>query len=178
MVLSFLNTLDEFRDLSLEKWNFRVLVQDHLGKLLEQQRVYWKRRGDIKWATLGDENTKFFHANATVMHNRGAIRSLKDSIGHEHFKHEHKALILWESFKERLGTSNFSHMYFDLHDILIPVDNLDELVEPFRKEEIDVIITELKTDKSLGPDGFNTNIMKKSWPIICNDFYDLYSEYQ
>jgi hypothetical protein len=41
-IISFPNILEESRDLSLEEWNFRNLLQDHLAKLLEQQRVYWK----------------------------------------------------------------------------------------------------------------------------------------
>jgi hypothetical protein len=36
--------MEEFRVLSLEEWNFRKMVQDHLSNLLEQQRVYWQLR--------------------------------------------------------------------------------------------------------------------------------------
>jgi DNA-directed RNA polymerase specialized sigma subunit len=44
--------IEEYRDLSLEEWNFRKILQEHLENLLEKQR------GIIKWACLGDENTK------------------------------------------------------------------------------------------------------------------------
>jgi hypothetical protein len=94
MVIGFLDTLEEFRDLSLEDWNFRPIVQDNLARLHEQQRVYWKQRGSIKWATLGDENTKFFHANATVRHIRNNIRSWQDCDGTERFQHDDKANLL------------------------------------------------------------------------------------
>jgi hypothetical protein len=40
VTLAFLDTLEEFRDLALEEWNFRKLVQENLEKLLEQQREY------------------------------------------------------------------------------------------------------------------------------------------
>jgi hypothetical protein len=40
MVLSFLDMLEESRDLTLEEWNFRRIIQEHLANLLEQQRVY------------------------------------------------------------------------------------------------------------------------------------------
>jgi hypothetical protein len=36
LVLSFMDNVEEFRDLSLEEWNFRQLVQVHLSGLLEQ----------------------------------------------------------------------------------------------------------------------------------------------
>lgn len=65
LIIFSLDALEEFRDLSLEEWNFRKLVQENLMKLLEQQKEYWKQRGRIKWVTLGDENTKYFslHCN-------------------------------------------------------------------------------------------------------------------
>jgi hypothetical protein len=48
VMLSFLDMIEESRDLTLEEWNFRKIIQDHLGSLLEQQRIYWKQRGKIK----------------------------------------------------------------------------------------------------------------------------------
>jgi hypothetical protein len=38
MVIFLLDTLEEYMDLALHEWNFRKLVQEHLLKLLEQQR--------------------------------------------------------------------------------------------------------------------------------------------
>jgi hypothetical protein len=40
--------------------------------------------------------------------------SLKDSDGIMKTKHEDKAEILWQTFRERLGTSEFSQMHFNL----------------------------------------------------------------
>jgi hypothetical protein len=109
---------------------------------------------------LGDEITKFFHANGTVKHNRNFIRSPKNSKDVVHFQHEEKAHILWEAFKDRLGQSEFTEIFFDLQTLLQPIDELDDLVNLFTTEEIDGIIKELKSDKSPGPDGFNTDFMK------------------
>jgi hypothetical protein len=81
LVLLFLDILEELKDLSPQEWNFRSLVQKHIENLLEQQRLYYWQRGNIKWPTLGDENTKFFHANATIKHNKNAIRALKNASG-------------------------------------------------------------------------------------------------
>jgi hypothetical protein len=72
-----------------------------------------------------------------------------------------------------LGYSEFNNMYFDLDSILVPIDDLDGSVLPFSNDEVDVVIRNLKLDKSLGLDGFNTYIMKKCWDIIKYDFYDL-----
>ena len=44
---------------------------------------------------------------------------------------------------------------------------------PFTKQVIDNIIKSLPSDRSPGPDGFNTNFVKKCWHVIAQDFYDL-----
>jgi hypothetical protein len=122
---------------------------------------------------LGDENTKFFHANANIKNCRNAIRSLKDTNDPERSKHEEKATLVLESFKERLGTSEFTNMHFDLYDLLQPVEDLDGLVDPFSQEENDNIIMELNTNKSPRPDEFHTDFMKKCWHVTNQDFYNL-----
>jgi hypothetical protein len=88
-------------------------------------------------------------------------------------KHEDKALHLWKSYKERLGTSEFSRIYFDHHSLLFPSDNLLSLEEPFTKEEILNIVQDLPADKSPVPDGFNSDFIKRCWPIVHQDFFEL-----
>jgi hypothetical protein len=94
VMLFWLDTMEEFRDLSMEEWNFKNLVRVNIENLLEQQRIYWQQRGRVKWAALGDENTKFFHSTATIRHNKNTIMVLKYSSGLEKVKHEGTTLIL------------------------------------------------------------------------------------
>lgn len=173
MVLDFLNFLEEFRDLSLVEWNFKSLVEAKLVSLLQQQKTYWKQRGKLKWVTLGDASTKFFHANASIKYRKNLVTQLVDSNGQEHVSHSAKAQLLWESFKDRLGTSSFNGLSFNLDTLLANNVDLTSLVASFTHEEIDSIVKNLPNDKAPGPDGFNTDFMKKCWPIICHDFYTL-----
>ena len=64
-------------------------------------------------------------------------------------------------------------MQLDLNDLLYASSELGCLEEPFTSEEIDEVIRSLPSDKSPGPDGFNTDFIKKCWPIIRHDFYNL-----
>jgi hypothetical protein len=57
------------------------------------------------------------------------------------------------------------------------VHNLDCLVEPFSKEEIEGIVKHLKTDKAPGPDSFNGLFMNKCWHIIKEDFLQLCKDF-
>ena len=51
--------------------------------------------------------------------------------------------------------------------------DLSSLVAPFSTMEIDLVVRNLPSDKAPGPDGFNTDFVKKCWPIISQDFYNL-----
>jgi hypothetical protein len=52
-------------------------------------------------------------------------------------------------------------MVFNLPALIQPIDNLSELKHPFSSLEIDQIIACLPSNKSPGPDGFNTDFVKK-----------------
>jgi hypothetical protein len=136
-----LDYLEEFIDLSLEEWNFRHILQDNIAKLLG---IHYKQRGNIKWATLGDKNTKKIHATETIKHNKSTIMVLKNVDGIEMTRHEEKAAILWEAFEDRLGSSDFSQMHFNLQDLIQEVGHLDDLVQPILKEEIENIVKNLR----------------------------------
>jgi hypothetical protein len=64
-------------------------------------------------------------------------------------------------------------MYFDLDLMLNAEPDLESLQEPFSLEEIDAIVRNLPLGKSLGPDGFNSDFMKKCRSVISRDFYEL-----
>lgn len=173
LTLSFILFVEEFRDLTLPKWSFKILLEHKLSSLLHQQHIYWKQRGALKWVTLGNASTKFFYANATIKYRRNLITFLEDSTGHIVTTHEDKVEQIWIPFKERLGVSSFSGINFNLLSLLQSGHDLSSLVTPFEKQEIDLVVKNLASNKAPGPDGFNSDFIKKCWHIICNDFYTL-----
>lgn len=172
-MLSFLDILEECRDLSLPEWNFRELLMEKLVLLLKQQRIYWKQRGTIKWVKFGDAGTKFFHANATLRHRRNLIAALEDDTGILHSHHTKMAEILWNAYKDRLGVQEFQNMVFDLSSLFSNDTELSVPEDPFTHEEIDQVVAHQPSDKSPGPDGFNTDFIKKCWPVVKSYFYAL-----
>lgn len=122
--ISFLDMVEEVRDLSLQEWNFREMVREQLSSFLSQQRIYWKQRGTIKWVKFGDECTEFFHANDSIKNKRNTFSTLTSDEGIQVNDHEGTALMLWESFRHRLGKTEFTHMYLDLHTLLPHVEGL------------------------------------------------------
>ena len=81
LILQLLESFEDFRDLSLEEWEFRNILKNHLTSLLEKQRIFWKQRGTIKWASLGDAGTKFFHSCATIKYKKNLITQLEHPNG-------------------------------------------------------------------------------------------------
>jgi hypothetical protein len=62
-----------------------------------------------------------------------------------------------------------------LPELITKIEGLRVLDSQFSKEQIDGIMKGLPSDKSPGLGGFNLDFIKRSWPINCNDFYDLYN---
>jgi len=162
--------LVEFKDLSIVEWNFESILEKKLQTLLHHQRLYWKQRGTIKWVTLGDALTKFFHANATIKYRRNLITMLEDDTGSSIVHHQAKADLIWTAFKQRLGVSRFSGMNLDLDNFFQHDVETAALTQPFSTEEIDAVVKSLPSDKAPGPDGFNTDFIKKCLPIVKQDF--------
>jgi hypothetical protein len=119
---------------------------------------------------LGHASTKFFHANDTIKYRRNLITMLEDDNGVNITDHHAKADLLLVSFKQRLGTSSSSPSIFYLSNLVQAHANTSALVEPFSPEEIDLVVKALPSDKSPGPDGFNTDFVKKCWHTIKQDF--------
>jgi hypothetical protein len=161
LLIEFLENIEEHRDLSLEEWNFRELMQIKVADLLHIQNIYWKQRASIKWITSGDICSRFFHAHAMIKHSKKIV-SLTYESGTIHSDHEQKVEVLWTSFKNHLGSSYFNRIDFDLHGLLDHQDNLDWMDAPFTKQEIDSIIKSLPSERSPGPDVFNTNFIKNA----------------
>jgi hypothetical protein len=54
LIIEFIDLIEEHRDLLIEEWNFRELLQLKAAELLRLQKIYWKQRASIKWVTDGD----------------------------------------------------------------------------------------------------------------------------
>jgi hypothetical protein len=112
-----------------------------------------------------------------VKYKRNPITQLTTDSGEVLVQHHDKAQHIWQTFKDRLGTTSFSGVSFDLHSLLDSSVDLSTLSDHFSRLEIDKVVKALPSDKSPGPDGFNTDFVKKCWHIISEDFYTLCSAF-
>ena len=175
--LSDLDALENKRALTIPESNFRRILNKHLLRLLDYQKQYWRKRCTIRWATFGDEDPKFFKAMASELYRGNSISSLQLDNGTIIEDHIGKEALIYQSFKERLGTSREFQMKFELANNIKKRNDLDQLAVPFTKEEIDVVIKELPADRAPGPDGFTGLFLKSCWHIIKEDFYELCDQF-
>jgi hypothetical protein len=168
------------RNLTVDEWNLRDTLKDHIITLLQNQKTYWKRRGKIKWVKLGNENTRFFHTKATINYRHNFISMLKNVADAKICDHDGKAHILWESFKDRMGQSDNPSMHFNLQDYFgmgMSQDMRESLEVPFTKEEIVKVVNNLPNEKSPRPDGFNNEFIKNCWSIVGEDIIQLIQDF-
>jgi len=176
-VIFLLDALEDRRPLFITEFNFRKIVKLHLEDLLLAECKYWRKRCTIRWIKLGEDNTKFFHSMATERYRRNYISLLKDEDGREISNHHEMAGMLWACYKNRMGSSEAVHMQFDLPRIIPRVSGLETLSRPFEKQEMDDVIRFMPAHKAPGPDGFNGHFLKKCWPLIQNEFYQLAKDF-
>jgi hypothetical protein len=165
-IILLLGTLEEQRPLFLTEFNFRQIVKMHLESLLITECNYWRKRCTIRWVKVGEDNTNFFFAMTTQRHIRNAISMLTAVDGRQVSDHEEMAGMLWSSYKNRMGMSEGISMQFDLANLLIKVEGLEDISMPFLVEEMELVIKQMPSDKAPGSDGFNGHFLKKCWPII------------
>jgi hypothetical protein len=176
-VINLLDELEEERPLFRAEFNFWQIVKEHLTDLLHVECNYWRKQCTIRWIKQGEENTKFLHAMATERFRRNNIAMLKDNQENEVTYHDQMAAMLWHDYKAGMGHSEGINMQFDLSALIRNVQGLDGLTLPFLEKEIDDVIKDMHVDRALGPDGFNGMFLKKCWPIIKKEFYQLASDF-
>ena len=68
--------------------------------------------------------------------------------------------VFLNKFKERMGHSAGIVLGLDISSILQPIDGLQNLTRPFEKEEMDLVIKAMPSDKAPGSNGFNGLFLK------------------
>jgi hypothetical protein len=155
-----LDELENLRTLTIPEENFCKIIKNHLLRLLDYQKQYWKKRCTIRWVKFGDENTKFFQAVAMERYRRNKISSLEMPEVLSVDDHTGKEALLFQTYTDRLGTSNPTDMKFDLQSLIRPRLNLDHLTVPFTTKEIDDVVKEMPADRAPRPDGFSGLFLK------------------
>jgi hypothetical protein len=167
-----LDKLEEKHESISTRENFRHILKKFIQNLQHNQKTSWKQRYTVRWTKLGDESTKFFHAATTERYRNNTITSIISEDGRSITDLGEKAALLWEEHRSHLGQTVQTQMLFDLSN-LIQQHCLQSIAAPFTKEDRDLVVAKMPSDKAPGPEGFNGLFLKKCWHIIKEDIYQL-----
>lgn len=136
-----------------------------------------RQKSRVKWASLGDENSKFFH---NIVNGRKAQNSIpgmliegvwvtkpaivKREVLHfyrSHFKEQYpsRPILVCSGIKQ------------------INTMDRDSLVEEFSRQEIKAAVFDCGSNKAPGPDGFNFRFVKRFWSLFEDDFVNILQEF-
>jgi hypothetical protein len=89
-----LDGLEDQRSLNVLEANFRKILKQHLQKLLDAKRTYWKQWDTVRWVNFGDENSKIFQALSTHSFRSNSIPTLTAADGTSVTGHDLKVGLL------------------------------------------------------------------------------------
>lgn len=142
--------------------------------LIEEKFVMQKSR--IRWFTVGNQNTTFYHNVVLERSARNIIQILHTADGvpllaTEDIKHE--AVNYFQKFLQADPTSSATSSYDELRDLLrfrCSQEDVTMLISPITPVEITSALQSLPNGKAYGPNRFTKEFYISVWPVIGKDF--------
>jgi hypothetical protein len=138
----------------------------------KQLEIWWHQRSRVRWAQLGDRNTKFSHCSATERRRRNLIINLQHSDDTWTEGEQQTRALLVNYFKtlyqEKVPTSETKLMVQQAHLSLpqIPITAIEGLIKLSNTEEIYTTLCQMGLDRALGPDGITFRFLKTQWSVL------------
>ncbi|XP_028121753.1 uncharacterized protein LOC114318966 [Camellia sinensis] len=139
----------------------RSMLKVKLEEIVFREQILWGQRAKLKWARVGDTNSRFYHRVASRKRKKSFIKNLVVDQNEVVCKEE---LIVKEIF------NFYSNLYFDggvdrpgiigINWAPVEVMTADWLERPFEEDEIRQAVFECERDKAPGPDGFSMAVFK------------------
>jgi hypothetical protein len=139
-----------------------------MDELLYREEIAWLQRSRITWLREGDQNTKFFHRQASKRQKKNKIRKLKRSDG---------SWTMDTRETENMTSAFFQNLYTK-DDSVIP-DGVTNLVEAvvtdamnealcanYTEKEISDALFQIGPLKAPGPDGFPARFLQRNWGLF------------
>jgi hypothetical protein len=127
----------------------------------------WHQRARIRWAQLGDRNTKFFHASATERWRRNLIVKLQREDGTWTDNEQQTRSLLVRYYKSLYRNQTEDTVVQELyhqHNLEMPsitVEEGERLLIPPTAVEIHRTLCQMGMDRAPGPDGITLRFLKQ-----------------
>ena len=137
------------------------------GLLIKEEKM-WRQRSRSLWLHEGDQNTRFFHNQASNKYRRNQIEELQNSRGEMCKEEEDIAQILITHYQELFHSANLENIEHVLSAIptMVTPELNNMLSTEFVKEEVDKALKQMDPLKAPGPDGLPPLFFQKFWSTI------------
>ncbi|XP_076891719.1 uncharacterized protein LOC143543237 [Bidens hawaiensis] len=168
-----LNMLDkemENRDLLEEETWIRMECITSISEVEHRKSMDLRQRSRIRWASLGDENSAYFHG---IINAKKAVNNIPgmaiDGIWCDKPKKMKKEIFGF--FRNKFREEYQSRPTFSSPGVKrLDQIEADLLICPFSKEEVKAAVFGRGSDREPGPDGFNFHLIKHYWSLLEDDF--------
>nr|GEV43530.1 RNA-directed DNA polymerase, eukaryota [Tanacetum cinerariifolium] len=159
-----------------EKHHSNVANSSTMIRLVDLDRLFIKK-AKIRWSIEGDENSKYFHGILNKKRSQLVIRGVLvegDWI-------DEPALVKNEflnHFTNRFSNPNSPKIYLGSQMLKnLTLEQVEDLVRSVTYDEIKRAIWDCGTNKSLGPDGFTFDFIRRYWKTIDKDVVKAMEEF-
>jgi hypothetical protein len=161
-------------------WKQRYDLEAKLEHINNQEKIYWKQRGNVRWILEGDSNTNFFHQCANGRRWKNTIVALETDQGE--IKSEKEIMDhVTAYYKSLFGSQPCSGMslkdnFWEGRHTLTTEQGVS-LTFLFQEEEVKKAVFGMRSDASPGPNGFGVHFFKTFWPIIKGDYMAMMGDF-
>ena len=135
--------------------NTVLRLKREINDLLSKEEKMWKQRSQARWLHEGDNNTRYFHSRATHRFRRNKIDALENSVGEKCVDESEIANILVEHYQSLFTSSspNSIEAALEATNVAVTHEMNQELIAPFRRDEVDMALHQIDPLKASGPNG-------------------------
>lgn len=140
--------------------------------MLNFSSEYWKQKCKADYLFLGDSNTPYYQAQASIRRNRNQIKELYllngEIISNTNGIAQEITRAFYDCFSADCTSSFDKDHDFSLLDSVISDKNNAFLISVVSGEEVKSGVFDLAPDKSSCPDGFPPFFFQKYWSLVGN----------
>ena len=100
-------------------------LKEDINILLDREARMWSQRSCILWLKNGDNNTKFFHCQATKRHRKNKIRGIMDENNTWRVESKETTLVLVNYYRELFSTSRPNPQWPQLEHIPLMITSFN-----------------------------------------------------
>ncbi|XP_042954594.1 uncharacterized protein LOC122291007 [Carya illinoinensis] len=142
-----------------------------------QEEICLRQMAKIKWATEGDQNTKFFHVCLALKRSKRVLSMRSNDAVFESPESIYQGAVdYFSSFLQGEPTSEHPNLDGLIDPVISDEDNASLLCAP-SLEEVYTALLSIPVNSAPGPDGFGSGFYKSCWEVVKNDLWKVMLEF-